>query len=88
MCAPGGVSAPGWRVSVPGGVCSWGCLLLGSLLLGGVCSRGRVSTLGGGIPTCTEADPPMDKMTDTSKNITFTTLLRTVIRESRATLEI
>ena len=46
-----------------------------SLLLGGgVCSGG------GGIPACTEADPPVNRMTDTSKNITLaTTSLRPVI---------
>ena len=36
---------------------------------------------GGGIPACTEADPPVDRITDTSKNITLaTTSLRPVIR--------
>ena len=58
----------------------WGCLLPGG---GGVCSGGVVSAPGGGggIPTCTEADTPhpMDRITDTSKNITLaTTSLRPV----------
>ena len=38
-------------VSAPGGVCSGGCL------------HGGVSAPGGGISACTEADPPMDRMT-------------------------
>ena len=34
---------------------------------------------GGGIPTCTEADPPVNRMTDRCKNITLaTTSLRPV----------
>ena len=42
-----------------------GCLLLG----------------GGGIPACTEANPPVNRITDTSKNITSaTTSLRPVIK--------
>ena len=59
----GGVSAPR-GVSAPGGVCS-----------GGVSAPG-----GCGIPTCTEADtPPVDRITDTYKNITLaTTSLRPV----------
>ena len=38
-------------------------------ILGGVCSRGGVSTPGGGIPACTEADTPCGQ-TDACKNIT------------------
>ena len=57
-------------------------------MLGGVpASRGRsaswgVCFLGGvGIPACTEADPPVNRITDTSKNITLaTTSLRPVIK--------
>ena len=87
VSAPGG-SAPG--VSV-GGVCFGGCLLWGCLFRGHVCSQGGVcywrgvcggvSAPGGcGIPACTEADtPPVDRITDTSKNITLaTTSLRLV----------
>ena len=38
----------------------------------GVCSSGCL--LLGGIPVCTEADtPPVDRITDTSKNITLAT---------------
>ena len=33
--------------------------------------RGGVSAPGGGIPACTEADSPVNRMTDTSKNITL-----------------
>ena len=33
---------------------------------------------GRGIPACTEADPPVNRMTDRCKNITFATSLRTV----------
>ena len=39
---------------------------------------GGVPGLGVGIPACTEADPPCGQ-TDICKNITFATLLRTVI---------
>ena len=52
---------------LPGGACSQGCTCFG-----GACSGGR-----GGIPACTEADPPCGQ-THRCKNITFATLLRTV----------
>ena len=45
-------------VPAPGGVCSGGCLLPGW----GVSALG-VSAPGGGIPACTEADPPVDRQT-------------------------
>ena len=82
---PGGVSESALGVSASrGGVCSGG--------FGGVCSRG-MSALGGvsapggcllpgGILACTEAEtpPPVDRITDTSKNITLaTTSLRPVM---------
>ena len=60
-CAMGGGGAWSWR-GVPGlgGVCSGGCLLQR-----GVCS-------GDGITACTEAEPPpVDRMTEMCKNITF-----------------
>ena len=70
-CSPGGF-APGWGVcsggvSAPsGGVCSGrvcllgGCLVQGVSVLGVSAPGGRgVSALGGGIPACTEADPPL-----------------------------
>ena len=66
-------------VSAPGGVWSRGVSALGGLVLG----RG-VWSQGGGIPACTEADPPppVNRMTDRCKNITLaTTSLRPVIRK-------
>ena len=81
VCSRGG-SAPR-EVSAPRGCLLQGCLLLGGLLPGGVCSWG-VSALGGGsgMPPCTEADPSVNRMTDTSKNITLaTTLLHLVKRK-------
>ena len=49
----------------------------------GVCGPRGVPSPGGagGIPACTEADPPppVNRMTDRCKNITFATSLRTVI---------
>ena len=45
----------------------------------GVPGPGVVTGPGDGIPACTEADPPVNRMTDRCKNITFTTSLRTVI---------
>ena len=55
-----------WGVSARGGVCliQGGCLPLGGCLLQG------------SIPACTEADtplPPVNRITDTSKNITLAT---------------
>ena len=62
--APGGVSAPG-RGAWSRGAWSRGCMVWGvpgpggCLVMGGVCSLGRVWLLpGGGIPACTEAEPP------------------------------
>ena len=51
----GGLPGPG-GVSAPGGDCLplGGCLLWGGVLLRG----------GGGIPACTEADPPVNRMTN------------------------
>ena len=62
-----------------GGVCLPGqCLLEGAFFSGGVLP----SPWGGGIPACTEADPtPVNRITDTSKNITSaTTSLRPLIK--------
>ena len=77
VCSQGGVPGPGGAGG--GAVCCRGCLLWGGawsggLLPGGVCSRG-----GGVILACTEADPPVNRMTDRCKIITFATSLRTVI---------
>ena len=64
----GGVSAPR-GVPGPGGVPGQG-----GLLWGGVCSRGVCSREGVGIPACIEAEPPpVNRMTNTCKNITLTT---------------
>ena len=62
---------------------SGGCLLPGGVCSGGVCYGGCLLLGGGGIPACTEADtPPVDRITDTSKNITLaTTSLRPVINK-------
>ena len=55
-----------------GGAWSWG-----DLLVGGVCSRGCLLRGGGCLvlgvwyPTCTEADPSVNRATDTCKNITL-----------------
>ena len=57
-----------------------GCLLPQGFLLPQGCLL-----LGGGIPACTEADPPIDRMTDRCKNITFATSFRTVITFQRLT---
>ena len=59
---------------VGGGVLPGGCV-------SSVCVCVCVCVLpGGGIPACIEADPPVDRITDMSKNITLaTTPLRPVI---------
>ena len=90
--APGGVSARG--VSASGGVSApRGCLLLGGcllsgercLLLGGVCSWGGCGWVGVVSQHAlrqTPSPPPVNRMTNSSKNITLaTTLLRPVIKE-------
>ena len=46
---------------------------------GGVSALEGCLVLGGGIPACTETDPPVNRMTDRCKNITLATSLRTVI---------
>ena len=82
-------SALGGGCLLPGGVCYQGVLLLG-----GVCSEGGVSALGGvcsqggvggcGIPACTQAAPPVNRMTDRCKNITLATTSLTNGRSHRA----
>ena len=53
------------------GVCSQGGLLPGGLLPGGLLPGG-VCSWGGGMPACTEADPPpVNRMTKRCKNITL-----------------
>ena len=59
-----------WGVCFPGGYASWG-----------VCSP-EVCFSGGGIQAGTEADPPVNRMTDRCKNITLPqTSLWTVIKQ-------
>ena len=63
-----------WRLLPRGGVCSrgvpglGGCLVRGGAWSGGVPGLGGVSAPGGGgrsgIPACTEAAPPVDRITD------------------------
>ena len=82
-------SAPGG--SALGGICSRGrgCFLRGCLVPGGsapraVCSRG--SALGGGGVVSQHAlrqTPPVNRMTDRRKNITFATSLRTVMKQQQ-----
>ena len=75
---PLGVPAPGGCLVLGGDALSGGCVVpVGCLVLEGACSGGACSW--GGIQACTEADPPVNRMTDRQvKNITFTTSLRTV----------
>ena len=75
-CSRAEVSAPGAGVPVPRGCLlrgGWGCLLWGVPAPGG-----SAPGWGCGISACTEPDPPVDRMTDRCKNITFPTSLRTV----------
>ena len=66
VSAPRGVCSRG--VSAPGEVSALGGLVHGLPGMGGAWSqRGG----GGGIPACTEADLPVNRMTDRCKNITF-----------------
>ena len=80
----GGGVLLGGGCRLPGGLLGRGCLLLGGVsLAGGVPPSGGLLALGspwwGGIPACTEADPPVNRMTDRCKNITLaTTSLRPV----------
>ena len=79
------MSAPGWGVPGLGGVVQGGLLpgvpgLGGSAPGGGAWSGGCLFGRGGGIPACTEADPPVNTITDACKNITLPQLrLRAVM---------
>ena len=65
--------------SAPGGVPEGG-VPEGDVCQRGVPKRGRGSGPGGGIPACTEADPAVNRMTNSSNNITLaTTSLRPVM---------
>ena len=73
VCSWGGESALG--ASAPGGdsggVCSRGVSAPGVSAPGGVPAPGGCLLLRGGIPAYTEADPPVNRMTNKCKNITF-----------------
>ena len=58
--------------SALGGCLLWGCLLWGGACFGDACSWGVVSQ------HALRQTPPVDRMTDTCKNITFATSLQTV----------
>ena len=75
-----GVRFPGGSPASQGGhLLPRGCVFPGGCLLPG---GGRSASRGGSIPVCTEADPPVNRITDTSKNITLaTTSLRPVMTE-------
>ena len=96
VCFPGGCVLPrgmhaSWMVHVSWGVhASRGCMLPGVCVLPGRCMLPRgVCFPGGGIPACTEADPPVDRITDTSKNITLaTTSLRLVKMQTVSSLSV
>ena len=73
--------SPCWGVSLPGGLLARGVLLAGGLPAGGILARGSPcqgvgGLLGGGFSLLR---PPVNRMTDTCKNITLaTTSLRPV----------
>ena len=56
-CVPSAVAA------ISGGGCA-----SGELVLPGGCASWEVCFWGGGIPACTEVDPPVNRMTDRCKN--------------------
>ena len=74
-CREGGASFPGGASFLGGG----------ASFLGGVPPSRGASFKGGGIPACTEADPPVNRITHTSKIITLaTTSLPPVMIKSAA----
>ena len=77
-CGPGGGC-----LLLGGGLIGGGASFLGGCLLGGGASflgGGGSPWQGGGIQACTEADPPVNRITHCCKNITLaTTSLRPVI---------
>ena len=68
----GGAWSQGW---VPGLGDAWsgaGCLVIGSICSqGGAWSQGGYLLLGWCIPACNGTDPPVNRITDTCKNITL-----------------
>ena len=75
---PRGASFPACTASFPGGLPSQHALCLSQ---GGLPSQHALLLSQGGasFPACTETDPPVNRMTDTSKKITLaTTSLRSV----------
>ena len=66
---PGGSGPGGWGSALRGVVCSWGVSAPGGVSGPGGSAPGR-----GGITACTEADPPVDRITDACKNITLAQL--------------
>ena len=65
----GHLPARGWGISLLGGSPCWGVSLSGGLLAGGSPCQGGL--LAGGVFPA--GDPPVNRMTDTSKNIAFAT---------------
>ena len=97
VSAPRGVSGPGgclvlggvWSqgVSAPGGVCSRG-VSAGGFWSGGSGPRGSapggllLEGVGAGIPACTEADPPVDRITDACKTLPWPNFIAAGNKES------
>ena len=84
-CVPSATVAICRGVPALGGCLFWGgCLLQGVPALGGACSRGCLvqgvsAPRGWWYPSMHSGRPPVNRMTDRCKNITFATLLRTVM---------
>ena len=71
----------------PGGcMLPWGCMLPGGVHASrekGCMTPGGTCFPGGGISACTKADPPVNRITDTSKNITLATASFQMIGKDR-----
>ena len=69
LCSGGCLPGPG------GGVCllgpGWSCLVLGGGCLPGPKRGVPAWSGGGGIPSCTKADPPVNRITDACENTTL-----------------
>ena len=82
-CIPVGCVPSQWQPSPGGAVLPRGeCASQGCASWGVVCFRG------GGVPACTEADPPVNRMTDSCNKITFATSLQMVIKEIRLLVDL